>query len=134
AGVERISVPEDFLIGRILATNIINPETGEVIANANDEITESILADIRTANIRQIQTLYINDLDRGGYISATLRTDETADQNAARVAIYRMMRPREPPPDDAVEALFPRLFYTEETYDLSRLRPMEVNSRRGHSE
>src|SRR5690554_2475927 len=134
AGVERISVPEDFLLGRTLATNIVNPETGEVIANANDEITEGILADIRAANIREIQTLYINDLDRGGYISATLRTDETADQNAARVAIYRMMRPGEPPTEDAVEALFQRLFYSEETYDLSRVGRMKVNSRLGRGE
>jgi len=134
AGVQRISVPEDFLIGRVLAKNIINPETGEVIANANDEITETILSDIRAANIREIQTLYINDLDRGNYISATLRTDETADQNAARVAIYRMMRPGEPPTEDAVEALFQRLFYSEETYDLSRVGRMKVNSRLGRGE
>ena len=134
AGVQRISVPEDFLIGRILAKNIVNPETGEVIANANDEITETILNDIRAANIREIQTLYINDLDRGNYISATLRTDETADQNAARVAIYRMMRPGEPPTEDAVEALFQRLFYSEETYDLSRVGRMKVNSRLGRGE
>ncbi|NYT26343.1 DNA-directed RNA polymerase subunit beta [Alcaligenaceae bacterium] len=134
AGVQRISVPEDYLVGRILAKNIVNPETGEVIANANDEITETILAEIREASIREIQTLYINDLDRGGYISATLRTDETADQNAARVAIYRMMRPGEPPTEDAVEALFQRLFYSEETYDLSRVGRMKVNSRLGRGE
>lgn len=134
AGVQRISVPEDYLIGRTLAKNIVNPETGEVIANANDEITETILADIRNAGIGEIQTLYINDLDRGSYISATLRTDETADQNAARVAIYRMMRPGEPPTEDAVEALFQRLFYSEETYDLSRVGRMKVNSRLGRGE
>src|SRR5690606_12351983 len=73
AGVQRISVPVDFLVGRVLAKNIVNPETGEVIANANDEITETMLSDIRAANIREIQTLYINDLDRGSYISATPR-------------------------------------------------------------
>src|SRR5690606_23702623 len=134
AGVERISVPEDFLIGRTLAKNVINPETGEVIANANDEITETILADLRAANIREIQTLYINDLDQGGYISATLRTDETADQNAARVAIYRMMRPGEPPTEDAVQALFQRLFYSEDTYDLSRVGRMKFNARVGRDE
>src|SRR5690606_39144928 len=129
-----ISVPEDYLLGRILAKNVVNPETGEGIANANDEITEGILADIRVANIREIQTLYINDLDEGGYISATLRTDETADQTAARVAIYRMMRPGEPPTEDAVEALFQRLFYNEETYDLSRVGRMKVNSRLGRED
>src|SRR5690606_16002128 len=134
ANIERVSVPEDFLLGQVLAKNVVNAETGEVIANANDEITESILADIRDANIRDIQTLYTNDLDRGSYISQTLRTDETADQMAARVAIYRMMRPGEPPTEEAVEALFQRLFYSEETYDLSRVGRMKVNSRLGRGE
>src|SRR5690606_17004827 len=122
----------DFLIGRILATKVVDPETGELIAVANDEITETILANIRTAGIKTIQTLFINDLDRGPYISQTLRIDETADQMAARVAIYRMMRPGEPPTEEAVEALFQRLFYSDETYDLSRVGRMKVNSRLGH--
>ena len=110
AGIDQVSVPDDFLLGRILAKAVVNPDTGEIIANANDEITEAVLADLRDANIRTIQTLFINDLDRGGYISLTLRTDETVDQNAARIAIYRMMRPGEPPTEEAVEALFQRLF------------------------
>ncbi|AWB34681.1 DNA-directed RNA polymerase subunit beta [Orrella marina] len=132
AGVKRISVPEDYLIGRILATKLVDPDTGEMIATANEEVTETLLANIRTAGIQTIQTLFVNDLDRGSYISQTLRTDETADQMAARVAIYRMMRPGEPPTEDAVEALFQRLFYSEETYDLSRVGRMKVNSRLGH--
>src|SRR5690606_1739767 len=134
AKIEHLSVPDDFILGQVLAKNVINPETGEVIANANDEITETILADIRDANIREIQTLFTNDLDRGAYISQTLRTDETADQMAARVAIYRMMRPGEPPTEEAVEALFQRLFYSEETYDLSRVGRMKVNSRLGRGD
>jgi DNA-directed RNA polymerase subunit beta len=134
AKVEYISVPEDFLVGRVLAKNLINPDTGEVVANANDEITETMLAEIRAAGIREIETLYINELDRGGYISQTLRTDETADQMAARIAIYRMMRPGEPPTEEAVEALFQRLFYSEEAYDLSRVGRMKVNSRLGRGE
>ncbi|KGQ02378.1 DNA-directed RNA polymerase subunit beta [Beauveria bassiana D1-5] len=133
-GIQRISVPEDFLYGRVLAKNIVDADTGEVIANANDEITESVLGALRAANVHDIQTLYTNDLDRGPYISQTLRTDETADQMAARVAIYRMMRPGEPPTEEAVEALFQRLFYSEETYDLSRVGRMKVNSRLGRGE
>ncbi|NYT66852.1 DNA-directed RNA polymerase subunit beta [Alcaligenaceae bacterium] len=134
ADIEFVSVPEDFLLGRVLAKGLVNPETGEVIANANDEINETILAELRAANIRDIQTLYINDLDQGAYISMTLRTDETADQMAARVAIYRMMRPGEPPTEEAVEALFNRLFYSEDAYDLSRVGRMKVNSRLGRGE
>ena len=133
-GIQRISVPEEFLYGRVLAKNIVDADTGEVIANANDEITESVLAALRAANVHDIQTLYTNDLDRGPYISQTLRTDETADQMAARAAIYRMMRPGEPPTEEAVEALFQRLFYSEETYDLSRVGRMKVNSRLGRGE
>ena len=133
-GIQRVSVPEDFLYGRVLVKNIVDPDTGEVVAHANDEITESVLNAMRAANVRDIQTLYTNDLDRGPYISQTLRADETADQMAARVAIYRMMRPGEPPTEEAVEALFQRLFYSEETYDLSRVGRMKVNSRLGRGD
>ena len=134
AGIERISVPDDFLIGRVLANKLIDPETGELVAAPNDEITESLLGIIRAAGIQQIQTLFTNDLDRGAFISQTLRTDETVDQMAARVAIYRMMRPGEPPTEDAVEALFQRLFYSEDSYDLSRVGRMKLNSRLGRGD
>ena len=134
AGITRVSVPDDFLIGRVLAAKVVDVDTGELIASANDEITDNLLATIRTAGVQQIQTLFTNDLDRGPYISQTLRTDETADQLAAKVAIYRMMRPGEPPTEDAVEALFFRLFYNAESYDLSRVGRMKVNSRLGRGD
>lgn len=124
-----IAVPDDYLIGRVVARNIVDPDSGEILAYANDEITEELLATLRDAGIKQLETIYTNDLDSGAYISQILRTDETADQMAARITIYRMMRPGEPPTEDAVEALFQRLFYSEDTYDLSRVGRMKVNSR-----
>ncbi|QBQ96442.1 DNA-directed RNA polymerase subunit beta [Paraburkholderia pallida] len=129
-----ISVPEDYLLGRVLAKNVVDGDTGEVIANANDEITETVLDKLREAKIKDIQTLYTNDLDQGPYISSTLRIDETADKMAARIAIYRMMRPGEPPTEEAVEALFNRLFYSEEAYDLSKVGRMKFNRRVGRDE
>ena len=134
AGIDVISVPEDYLLGRVLARNVVDSDTGEVIAHANDELTESVLAKLRDANIKDIQALYTNDLDQGAYISMTLRTDDTADQTAARVAIYRMMRPGEPPTEEAVEALFQRLFFNPENYDLSRVGRMKINSRLGRGD
>ncbi|MCK9389806.1 MAG: DNA-directed RNA polymerase subunit beta [Sulfuritalea sp.] len=134
AGIKKIIVPDEFMIGRVIARNIVNAETGEVLANANDEITEDLLAKLATGGIEQIQTLYVNDLDRGAYISSTLRIDETADQWASRVAIYRMMRPGEPPTEDAVENLFHGLFYSEERYDLSAVGRMKFNRRVGRDE
>ncbi len=131
AGIKKIIVPDEFMIGRIIARNIVNAETGEVLANANDEITEDLLAKLAAGDIEQIQTLYVNDLDRGAYISSTLRIDESADQWASRVAIYRMMRPGEPPTEDAVENLFHGLFYSEERYDLSAVGRMKFNRRVG---
>jgi len=129
AGVNQIAVPQDFILGRALANTIIDQETGEVVANANDEITESLLEKLVDANIASIKTLYSNDLDHGDYISQTLRIDEIPDQYSARVAIYRMMRPGEPPTEESVEALFQGLFFSEERYDLSRVGRMKFNRR-----
>ena len=129
AGIHRMNVPDEFLLGRTLAHNVIDTETGEIVASANEEITEEVLGKLREAKIDVVKTLYTNDLDQGAYISATLRTDETADQMAARVAIYRMMRPGEPPTEDAVESLFNGLFYAEERYDLSQVGRMKFNRR-----
>jgi DNA-directed RNA polymerase subunit beta len=78
--------------------------------------------------------LYINELDEGPWISMTLKTDDVPDKTTARVAIYRMMRPGEPPTAEAVEALFQRLFFNEDTYDLSRVGRMKFNRRVGRDE
>jgi DNA-directed RNA polymerase subunit beta len=129
AGIKQLCVPEDFILGRVVAKNIINTDTGEVVANANDEITETLLANLREAGISTLETLYTNELDRGAFISNTLRADETATRQAARVAIYRMMRPGEPPTEEAVEILFNGLFYSDERYDLSGVGRMKFNRR-----
>ncbi|WP_114698646.1 DNA-directed RNA polymerase subunit beta [Polynucleobacter necessarius] len=134
AKTKTIAVPDDYLVGRVVARNIVDPNSGEILAYANDAITEELLATLRDTSIKQLETIYINDLDSGAYISQTLRIDETVDQMATRIAIYRMMRPGEPPTEDAVEALFQRLFYSEDTYDLSRVGRMKVNSRLGRAE
>src|SRR5882757_1735565 len=134
AGMTRVEVSEDYVLGRVLATAVVDPQTGEILANANDELTEDELKKLRAAGVRDIRTVYINDLDQGAFISNTLRIDETADQLSARIAIYRMMRPGEPPTEDAVETLFRRLFFDDETYDLSRVGRMKVNSRLGRTE
>ncbi|HQQ35188.1 MAG TPA: DNA-directed RNA polymerase subunit beta [Rugosibacter sp.] len=129
AGVSTIAVPTDFILGRALASNVVDKETGEIVANANDEITESLLEKLVAAKVTEIKTLYANDLDQGDFISQTLRIDEIPDQYSARVAIYRMMRPGEPPTEEAVEALFNGLFFSEERYDLSTVGRMKFNRR-----
>ncbi|RZP18766.1 MAG: DNA-directed RNA polymerase subunit beta, partial [Burkholderiaceae bacterium] len=131
AKVSKIFVPADFLLGRALAETIIVQDTGEVLAKANEEITEELLGKLKSENVSKVKTIYVNDLDYGGYISSTLRTDETPDRLSARIAIYRMMRPGEPPTEDSVEALFQRLFFNSDTYDLSGVGRMKFNKRLG---
>ena len=130
AGIKKIDAPDEYLLGRTVSHNVVS-EDGEIVANANEEITETLLAKLRESKIATIQTLFTNDLDQGPYVSQTLRIDETVDMNAARIAIYRMMRPGEPPTEDAVEALFNGLFFAEERYDLSSVGRMKFNRRIG---
>jgi DNA-directed RNA polymerase subunit beta len=134
AHLTKIQVPQEFLLGRVLAHNVVDTATGEVLANANDEITDQLFTKLTEAGVEKIQTIYTNDLDQGPYISQTLRIDETADQMAAQVAIYRMMRPGEPPTEDAVKTLFNALFFSEDRYDLSAVGRMKFNRRIGRNE
>ena len=81
-----VTVPEDFLVGRVLASNMVDAETGEIIAKANDEITESLLKKLRAAGVKEIQCLYTNELDEGAYMSQTLarRRDGRPARRAGR--------------------------------------------------
>jgi DNA-directed RNA polymerase subunit beta len=92
AGVKKLAVPNDYIVGRALATNIVDKATGEVLAKANDEITEELLLKLQEGGVATIETIYTNDLDQGAYIS----------QDAARRRHARSDRgPRRDLPDDA---------------------------------
>jgi DNA-directed RNA polymerase subunit beta len=134
AGVKMWAIPNEFVVGRVLSHDVLDKETGELVARANDEITDELLAKFAATGVSKFQTIYVNDLDHGAFISQTLRIDETPDQYAARVAIYRMMRPGEPPTEDAVKSLFEGLFFSEERYDLSTVGRMKFNRRVGRDE
>jgi DNA-directed RNA polymerase subunit beta len=129
AKMTSLKVEDDFLIGKVLAKDIYNLETGEVLVSANTEIDQSIIEAIREENITELHTLYINDLDKGPYISTTLRADPTSNRLEALVEIYRMMRPGEPPTKDSAEQLFQNLFFNHERYDLSEVGRMKFNRR-----
>ena len=134
AGMQTLDVPDDYVIGRVLANDIVDTKTGELLAAVNDELTLEHLAKFRQAGIERIATLYVNDLDRGPFISQTLRADATRTQLEALVEIYRMMRPGEPPTKDAAQNLFYNLFFTFERYALSAVGRMKFNRRVGRME
>ena len=129
--VDKLVVPQEYLIEKVLAHDVVDTETGELIAAANDELTEELVAALIENGVEHIRTLYVNDLDRGPYISNTLRIDPSTTRLEALVEIYRMMRPGEPPTKEAAENLFQNLFFNDERYDLSSVGRMKFNRRVG---
>ena len=122
------------LIGETLACDVVDTETGEVLAQANDEITHEVLRSLIAHGAGKIETIYVNELEHGPYISSTLRVDETRNRDMALVEIYKMMRPGEPPTQEAAKNLFNNLFFSPDRYDLSRVGRMKFNRRVGRDE
>ena len=131
AGVDALSVPEEYLLGRRLAKNVVDTSTGELIVECNTEITEELLVQLREKEIDSITTLYTNEIDCGPFISDTLAQDATRNELEALVEIYRMMRPGEPPTKESAENLFQNLFFSADRYDLSGVGRMKFNRRLG---
>ena len=133
AKVDELAVPLEYLTGKVLAHDVIDEETGELLATANDELTAEIVENFLEKGVDKINTIFVNDLDRGPFISNTLKIDATKTRLEALVEIYRMMRPGEPPTKDAAENLFQNLFFNPERYDLSGVGRMKFNRRVGRS-
>jgi len=134
SGAKTMVVPKEYLDGKILAHDVVDKSSGELLARANDELTGEMIDQFVEKGIKHIRTLYVNDLDRGPYISNTLRIDSSVTRLDALVEIYRMMRPGEPPTKDAAENLFHNLFFNAERYDISGVGRMKFNRRVGRTE
>jgi DNA-directed RNA polymerase subunit beta len=134
SGLTEVEVPREYLLGKILGNNLIDQSTGELVANVNDEITPAIIDRCIESGITELNTLFVNDLDKGPYISNAMRLDTTTNSLEALVEIYRMMRPGEPPTKESAENLFQNLFFTDERYDLSTVGRMKFNRRLGRQE
>jgi len=134
AGLTEVEVPFDYLTGKILGHNLVDQETGELIAHVNDELTQPLIERCIESGITEINTLFVNDLDNGPYMSNAMRLDTTTNALEALVEIYRMMRPGEPPTKESAENLFQNLFFTDDRYDLSTVGRMKFNRRLGREE
>ena len=134
AGMKQLEVPAEYLVGKVVASDVVDTSTGEIIAEANAEITDELIEKLTGGSNFKIETLYTNELDRGPFISDTLRVDSTTTPLEAQIEIYRMMRPGEPPTKDAAENLFRNLFFSPDRYDLSAVGRMKFNRRVGRKE
>ena len=132
--LKKLSVPTSYLIGKILGRDVVDTKTGEILAEANTVISNELLEVLMGKTGINFETLYINDLDRGPYISDTLAIDTTTNALEAQIEIYRMMRPGEPPTKDSAENLFKNLFFSPDRYDLSAVGRMKFNRRVGRKD
>ena len=132
--VDKLAVPNEYLEGKILAHDIVDTETGELLAPSNAELTAELVEQLIAAGVDHISTLYVNDLDHGPFISNTLNIDPSTTRLEALVEIYRMMRPGEPPTKEAAENLFQNLFFNPDRYDLSAVGRMKFNRRVGRDD
>ena len=134
AKIKTLEVPVEYLLGKILAKDLVDTETGELVCKANDELTEENIEKTLESSVDVLELLYTNDIDRGPYVTSTLTIDPSTNELEAQVEIYRMMRPGEPPTKDAAQNLFQNLFFTPERYDLSPVGRMKFNRRVGREE
>ncbi len=146
----------DVKVDMIVSEQIVDPDTGELICEAkqkvdkatkekltnlktvsvniltcNQEIDLDVITQIHDFGISNFTILHTNDLDRGTFMCNTLDVDPTNDQKSALIEIYRMMRPGEPPTEEAANQLFTNLFQSSDRYDLSDVGRMKFNSRVG---
>ena len=132
--IKTLEVPKESLFNQTIAEDIIDPSTGEIAIACNTLIDEEVLLKLNELKLKEINVLYINELESGPYISDTLRSDTTSNSLEALAEIYRMMRPGEPPTKEAATLLFENLFFNADKYDLSDVGRMKFNKRLGREE
>ncbi len=130
-GLEEILVYNDDLVGHYISTDLINEKTGEVYAEAGDEITPALLDILVKAGVKALPTLDIDHVNVGAYLRNTLMADKNMSREDALIDIYRILRPGEPPTVEGAEALFRGFFFDSERYDLSSVGRVKMNSRLG---
>ena len=128
-GLKELLVTPEEMIGRYSAYDIVNDETGEIYLKAGEEITEEHLETLEAVKVSEVQTLDIDHVTIGSYIRNTMAADKNAERVRALFEIYRVMRPGEPPTEEAAETLFNGLFFDSERYDLSAVGRVKLNAR-----
>jgi len=127
AGVEWLPLREEDVVGMVVAHDVVDMNTGEVIAECNEEVTEEVLQEIRDRGITEITTLFIDQVNVGSFLRDTLLIDKVDNSEDAIIEIYRRLRPGDPPTYETALAFFENLFFNSERYDLGRVGRLKMN-------
>jgi len=129
AGIDKIAVDPASLNGLFISQDYADKQTGELIAEAGDELTAELLERLREQGVAEIATLFTRGMDVSSSLRDTLLLDKTLDQSAAQVEIYRRLRPSSPPTPEIAANFFENLFRSSDYYDLSPVGRYKLNAR-----
>jgi len=127
--LKEVEVSHDDLEGKVIARPLIDESTGEIIADANAELSKDILERASAAGITELSLIFFDGLSVGPYLRNTLLVDKVGTAEESLLEIYKRLRPGEPPTPEASDAFFNRLFFDPETYDLSEVGRLKINHR-----
>ncbi|MCC6647785.1 MAG: DNA-directed RNA polymerase subunit beta, partial [Polyangiaceae bacterium] len=125
--LDRLPLELEETVGKVCAEDVIDPETGEILLEVNEELTEAKLEKLRDAKIEGVRILFIDGLNVGSYLRDTLLADKVKTTDDAILEIYRRLRPGDPPTLETAKQLFFNLFFNAERYDLSKVGRLKLN-------
>jgi len=127
AKIKEIPIESEDVLGRVVAHDVVDKQTGEVVLACGDVLTEEKLEEFRKRKLLKFELLYIDNLNVGPYIRNTILVDKITNPEEAVMEVYRRLRPGDPPTPDSARKFFDGLFFNPEKYDLSRVGRLKIN-------
>lgn len=127
AGVTQVPMMPDEVVGSVMATDVVDLSTGEVIIGCNEELTEALIEDLRQRGISEVRAIIIDNINAGPFLRKTLLADKLESPDEAVLEIYKRLRPGDPPTLETAYNLFNNLFFNPERYDLSKVGRLKLN-------
>jgi DNA-directed RNA polymerase subunit beta len=129
AGVEAVEVADAELEGAFAAADVVDPSTGEVILEANEEVTPRVISMAQEKNVDRLEIFFPERDEIGPVLSQTLKKDPIHTHEEALIEIYRRLRPGDPPTLDSSRSLFENMFFNPQKYDFSRVGRLKLNTK-----
>ena len=127
ANITRIPIAFEEVLGKVAAEDIFDEETGEILLECNEEITEALIPELLVRGLNEINVLFIDNVNSGPFLRNTLLADKVTSPDEAILEIYQRLRPGDPPTPEQAQNLFNNLFFNPERYDLSRVGRLKLN-------
>jgi DNA-directed RNA polymerase subunit beta len=132
--IDTLPFPDEDLLGRVVAHDVVDENTGEVLMQCNEALTEEHLVTLRAQGITWVDLLFIEGAEVSPSFRNTLLMDKVDDSESAILEIYRKLRPSNPPTPEVAAEFFNNLFFNLEHYDLSEVGRLKLNQQLGTTE